>query len=84
MKKTEKAILSLMAMMATGMQALYAQTADQDPGLKGDKPSDNYYWIAAVAVIIVGLVAAAIYRARHRKDNTGSLTGDINNPASGI
>lgn len=84
MKKIEIVILSLIAVMMTGIQALYAQTADQDPGLGRGQASDNYYWIAAVAVIVIGLVAAAVYRARHRKDKTGSLTGDINNPASGI
>ncbi|MBS1623382.1 MAG: hypothetical protein JSS76_12095 [Bacteroidetes bacterium] len=82
MKKIETVILSLIAVMMAGMGTLYAQ-ADNSTTVS-DGTTSGYFWIIAIGVIAIGLIAAAIYRTRHRKDKTGSLTGDINNPASGI
>lgn len=84
MKKIEIVILSLIAVMMASIQALYAQADNADMSARPGGEANSYYWIIGIAVIVVGLVAAAIYRTRHRKDKTGSLTGDINNPASGI
>ncbi len=84
MKKVETVILSFIAMMVASIQALYAQADNANMSTQPVGTASGYFWIIAVAVIAIGLIAAAIYRTRHRKDKTGSLTGDINNPASGI
>lgn len=84
MKKIENLILLCAGMMLAGLQALYAQANDAVLPEPGDKNASDYLWIAAVAVVIVGIIAAVIYQRRHRRDKQSTLTGDINNPASGI
>ena len=84
MKRIEIAILSLIAAMMAGIQALYAQANDIAPLNKDNHVVSDYLWPIGLGVVVIAIIAAVVYQRRHRKDNNGSLTGDINNPASGI
>ncbi len=84
MKKIENLILVCIAVMIAGIQALYAQASDVAVPQNADKQPTDYLWIIAIVIVGVGLIASVVYQVKHRRDKQANLTGDINNPASGI
>ena len=95
MKIYRHLFLTVCAVIAIGILSIYAQTTDSSTATStvansmenvptNAKDPTSYYWIGAAVIIALGLVAGYLVRKKQNDDKGNNLTGDINNPASGI